>query len=132
MRLAMLALMVWFVLDGLPHIVAWRQRMYGPPPRQGPNPHDWVDPAKGLGIINFYASPPAIFPGRSASVCYGVMNAVSVAIDPPIAEVSPALTRCFEVSPKTTTRYTLTAADKRGNRVSRSFLLNVLGTPPAR
>ncbi|MBI4891697.1 MAG: hypothetical protein HY821_13820 [Acidobacteria bacterium] len=125
-RLCLLALLVWLVLDGLPYIVAWRERTYGAAPRKAAvNPYDWVDPAKALGIINFYASPAAIRRGEFTSLCYGVMNAASVAIDPPVEKLTPALNRCFQVNPSETTRYTLTVTDKRGATLSKSFTLPV-------
>ncbi len=124
-RLCLLAFLVWVVLDGLPYIVAWRERTYGAPPKAAVNPYDWVDPAKGLGIINFYVSPAAIQRGESASICYAVMNAASVTIDPPFEQLTPSLNRCFQVNPTETTRYTLTIADKRGAKLSKSITLTV-------
>jgi hypothetical protein len=124
-RLALLAALVWLVLDGLPHIVAWRQRTYGAPPPKRFEPYDWVDPAKGLGIIFFYASPGAVKAGEPASVCYGVMNAHAVSIEPAVAQLTPSLNRCLQMTPRKTTRYTLTAEDGKGGKVSQSLVLTV-------
>ena len=131
-RLALLAAIVWLVVDGLPHIVAWRQRTYGAPARKRFEPYDWVDPAKGLEIIFFYASPGAVKAGESSSVCYGVMNARAVAIDPPVAQLTPSLNRCLQVTPRKTTRYTLTAEDAKGGKVSQSLVVTAGGGVAAR
>lgn len=61
-------------------------------------------PAK---ILNFYASPPSIEKGGDALLCYGVEAAGWVKIDPPVEQLTPALSRCFQVKPEATTQYTL-------------------------
>ena len=65
-------------------------------------------------IVTFYAAPGAINRGDSSDLCYGVTNAKSVSLDPPSGEMWPSLDRCFQVSPKKTTTYTLTATDASG------------------
>jgi hypothetical protein len=63
-------------------------------------------------ILAFYAHPPAISRGDSASLCYSVSNAKSVALEPPSnVSVWPSYERCVTVSPAKTTTYTLTATD---------------------
>jgi len=76
-------------------------------------------------ILQFYARDGELIEGRSTVLCYGVLNARSVEIAPPVEGVSPALNRCVEVAPRADTRYTLTAQGKDGRRVSESFVLNV-------
>lgn len=61
-------------------------------------------PAK---ILNFYASPPSIEKGGDALLCYGVEAAGWVKLDPPVEQLTPALSRCFQVKPEVTTQYTL-------------------------
>jgi hypothetical protein len=61
--------------------------------------------------------------GESALLCYGVENAVKVSINPPVEQLSPSLTRCFEVKPVAATTYTLTAEGKGGDKVSQSVKL---------
>lgn len=86
---------------------------------------------EGLGgssfqIMNFYASPGLIHRGDSAELCYGVANAVSIAIDPkPTEGIWPSVGRCVSISPKKTTTYTLTAVDARGQKKTQSLTLEV-------
>jgi len=78
-----------------------------------------------LSIRGFYVSPAAIRPGQSAQICYDVANAKNVTFDPPVAAVWPSHSRCFEVSPKKTTTYTLSIADAAGKTLSASVELQV-------
>ena len=71
-----------------------------------------------LGVLNFYASPAAIHPGTHVSLCYGVSNAKSVTIEPDLGSWKPALSRCIDVEPRRTTRYTLTAKNAKGASVT--------------
>jgi hypothetical protein len=76
-------------------------------------------------ILSFYASPGAIRRGESAQLCYGVSNAKTVTLDPPIAEMWPSASRCFDVTPTKTTNYTLTATDAQGNKKTVALELKV-------
>jgi len=78
-----------------------------------------------LRILNFYATPVTISRGQKALVCYGVVNAKSVRIEPPIEHMYPAISRCFDVVPRRDTRFTLTAEDAQGHTATESFLLQV-------
>lgn len=75
-------------------------------------------------ILQFY-SPAHVTEGDSATICYGVVNAVSVRIEPPVEGVSPSLNRCVAVTPEEDTRYTMTAEGAGGRIVSESFVLRV-------
>lgn len=79
-----------------------------------------------LHIINFYAYPAAIRLGGHASVCYGVVGAKRVRLEPPVENVWPAVTRCFPVSPRKDTEYKLIAEDDAGHSVSQSVVLRVV------
>ena len=72
-----------------------------------------VDPLAKYGshvkIVQFYTTPDAITQGRKALLCYSVVNATVVRLDPPVESVWPSMSRCFEVAPARSTRYTLTA-----------------------
>jgi hypothetical protein len=87
------------------------------------------DPAiasgSALKILNFYASKGVIAHGEEARLCYGVANAKTVRLDPPVERVWPSIARCFAVSPKRETRYTLTAEDEHGHTESQSIVLQV-------
>jgi len=84
----------------------------------------------GLHLIHFYASPAEIKEGEEATVCYGVENARSVALDPPVQEISPSFNRCFAVSPKNTTTYHFTATGEKGEQATAEFTLPVRPAPP--
>jgi hypothetical protein len=80
-----------------------------------------ADPAK---ILSFYPRDSTVTEGGMTVLCYGVSNAKSVRIDPPVEGVSPALTRCVEVRPpKGETRYTLTAVGPDGQSISQSVTI---------
>ncbi len=66
-------------------------------------------------IISFYASPGEIHRGDTVTMCYGVSNAKSVTVDPPVGEVWPSVSRCMQIAPKKTTKYTFTADDGKGS-----------------
>jgi len=77
-------------------------------------------------ILQFYARDGHMVEGRSTVICYGVLNAKSVRIEPPVDGVSPALNRCVEVAPQHDTQYTLTAEGDDGKVISASFHLAVV------
>ncbi len=83
----------------------------------------------GVRILNFYASAGAPAAGEPALLCYGVINASSVRMDPPVAGVYPTLSKCVEVRPEKDTRYMLTAKDAAGHSVSASLVLPVKPGP---
>jgi hypothetical protein len=78
-----------------------------------------------LKILQFYVTPPAVPRGGKALICYGVLNAVKLELDPPVEEVKPALNRCFDVRPRATATYRLTATGKNGTTVTAEFELRV-------
>ena len=82
-----------------------------------------------LQILNFYAAPRVVPRGKTARLCYSVVDAKSVHIEPPVEGVYPALSRCIEVTPKRDTEYTLFASDDAGHTVSQKITLKVAGPP---
>jgi len=78
-----------------------------------------------LKILSFYATPGLIRRGEKALLCYGVVNARTVRLDPPAERIWPSASRCFTVIPNRETRYTLTAEDAEGHTVTESFVLQV-------
>jgi hypothetical protein len=77
-------------------------------------------------ILSFYANPPAISRGDSASLCYSVSNAKSVTLEPSSnVRVWPSYERCVSVSPSKTTTYTLTAADDAAHTKSAQATIEV-------
>lgn len=77
-----------------------------------------------LKILNFYA-PGSIHRGGPATICYGVNAAEHVRIDPPVEQLQPALSHCFQVSPAKDTEYKLTAQDGAGHVVTQSLTIRV-------
>lgn len=78
-----------------------------------------------LKILNFYASPPSIRAGGQSLICFGVNAAKNVRIDPLVEELHPALSHCFQVTPRHDTEYTLTADDGAGHVVKQSLQIRV-------
>jgi hypothetical protein len=64
-----------------------------------------------LKILSFYATPGAIRRGDHASLCFGVIGAQNVRMEPAIATLYPALSYCLQVSPAKDTEYRLIAED---------------------
>jgi hypothetical protein len=72
-------------------------------------------------IVQFYSSNGIIAAGGKAQLCYGVVNAKEVSLDPPVEKVWPSLSRCFDVAPAKTTHYTLTAEAADHKAVTQSL-----------
>jgi hypothetical protein len=63
-------------------------------------------------ILGYMAYPRVVHAGEKSKLCYSVSNAKSVKIEPQADEpVWPAFSRCVNVSPRKTTKYTLTIED---------------------
>lgn len=77
-------------------------------------------------ILDFYAAPGAVRRGDSFQLCYGVSNAASVKLDPPVGSVWPSADRCISVTPKKTATYTLIAADSAGHAKTASLTVTVV------
>jgi hypothetical protein len=95
--------------------------------RSASTPVPASDPVK---ILAFYPRDVLVTEGGKTVLCYGVSNARSVRIDPPVEGVSPSLTRCVEIRPRGETRYTLTAEGSDGQVVSQSVTVRI-GTDTA-
>jgi hypothetical protein len=80
---------------------------------------------QAVRITQFYAATPKVGHGDKTMLCYGVENAKSVRLSPPVEEVWPALARCFDVVPPHTTKYTLTAEDAQGQTASQTAVIEV-------
>jgi hypothetical protein len=63
--------------------------------------------------------------GETARLCYGVENAATVKMDPPLEQLKPTYLHCLDISPKVTTKYTITADDGKGHSKSQSLELPV-------
>lgn len=78
-----------------------------------------------LKILNLYVVPPTIQRGKSTRLCYSVVGAKNVRVEPEVAGIYPALSRCVEISPKQDTEYTLFAQDENGRTVTRKVSVQV-------
>jgi len=79
-----------------------------------------------LKIDGFYAVPGVIGRGQPARLCYSVLDAKTVRIEPAVKELYPALSYCFEVSPRKSTEYKLFAEDGAGHSVTATTTLTVV------
>ena len=87
-----------------------------------------VDQYFGSGEIRiptFLAEPGVLKVGQSSHLCYGVVNAVSVKLDPPVEPLKPTYRHCIDIAPKKTTTYTLTVANAKGETKTASLEVRV-------
>ena len=79
----------------------------------------------GLSFRTWSADKAVVRPGEVAHICYGIVDAKTVKIDPPVEQLKPSYLHCFEVRPKQTTTYTITAADAAGHTASQQLTIQV-------
>jgi hypothetical protein len=88
----------------------------------------FVSQVYGSGEVKFTAMSAdsgVLAPGQTTQLCYGVVNAKTVKVDPPVEQLKPSYHHCFEVAPKKTTTYTVTADDGAGHTKSESLTIQV-------
>ena len=86
---------------------------------QGANPEfERLYGGDSVRILQFYARDGMVKPGQTTLLCYGVINATAVRMDPAMEGVYPSAARCLEVAPTHTTTYTLTAEGAKGQPVT--------------
>jgi hypothetical protein len=83
------------------------------------------DLSKTARIVQFYARESAVPKGEKTMLCYGVENAKTVRIDPPVDRVWPAISRCFDIAPSAATTYTLTAEGEDKQPVAKSVTVQM-------
>jgi hypothetical protein len=76
-------------------------------------------------VLNLSASKGALRRGETAQLCYGVSNAKSVKIEPPVGDLWPSMYRCLDISPTKDTTYTITADDGQGHTDTKSIEVKV-------
>jgi hypothetical protein len=81
-------------------------------------------------ITEFKANPDVIAAGIGGKLCYGVENATKLDVDPPVETLLPASERCFDIAPKQTTTYTLTAYSADGATEKKSVEVKVKAPQP--
>jgi hypothetical protein len=82
-----------------------------------------------LKILHFYA-PRIPERGKPATICYGVVNATRVELDPPLEPITPSINRCVEIVLRKDTQLTLRAYGRDGRTVTASFRLPVAEARP--
>jgi hypothetical protein len=88
----------------------------------------FVNEVYGSGEVKFTtmtADSGVLAAGQTTQLCYGVVNAKAVKIDPPVEQLRPSYHHCFEIAPKKTTTYTITADDGAGHTKSQSLTIQV-------
>ncbi|MGI9073458.1 MAG: hypothetical protein ACR2JB_19600 [Bryobacteraceae bacterium] len=88
----------------------------------------YVGQMYGSGEVKFIAMSAdsgVLVPGQTTQLCYGVLNAKTVKVDPPVEQLKPSYHHCFEIAPKKTTTYTITADDGAGHAKSESLTIQV-------
>ncbi|MFL6449354.1 MAG: hypothetical protein ACJ746_16980 [Bryobacteraceae bacterium] len=88
-----------------------------------------ADQIFGSGEIKFSTfsiSTSVLKPGETTQLCYGVVNATRVKLDPaPPEPLKPSYRHCFDIAPRKTTTYTITASNDKGESQSQSLTLRV-------
>ncbi len=83
-----------------------------------------------LKILNFYVPALAAVRGEQTLLCYGVLNAASVKLSPPLADLSPSIARCVYITLNKATELSLTATGRDGLEASRSFIIGTTEPKP--
>src|SRR5689334_420905 len=73
-----------------------------------------LDSSTAVRITQFYATSAEITDAEHNTLCYGVENARSVRLEPPVENLTPALTRCLWIEPRQDTTYKLIAEGRDG------------------
>jgi hypothetical protein len=123
-----IALLIGVIYNGLVFYSRWssnREAQRKLEQKQSEDARRTLDLLGDLKISDFYAVPSRIKRGGQTRICYATISAKTVRIDPPVGEVWPATGRCLEVSPRTTTVYTLVAKDDSGRSVTSSVTVTV-------
>ncbi|HYW46534.1 MAG TPA: hypothetical protein VE959_26955 [Bryobacteraceae bacterium] len=110
-------------------IVDRNWRMRHPRPADSNAEFEKVYGGTAVRILAFYARDGVLTEGDKTVICYGVLNAKSVGISPPVEGVGVSMNRCVEVAPQRETEYTLTAEGNDGHAVSQSFTIAVQADP---
>ncbi len=76
-------------------------------------------------IVSYSVDKPSLTRGESADLCYGVINATKVTLDPPVEAGRPSAYHCLTVAPRVTTTYTLTASNDQGQTKSLAVTVRV-------
>ncbi len=98
---------------------------------EGPKPGAGADAKATVKILNFYPGQPSFAPGDQAQICYGVENAVSVRLEPPVAEIRPLSVKCVWFKPSGSMKLTLVATGTDGREARETIDITVKAGAPA-
>jgi hypothetical protein len=126
-----LALLVAVAYDGWVFYSRWsyaRQAERTQQKKEGADARKALDMLGGgsLKILSFYATPGAIRRGDHANLCFGVIGAQSVRMEPAIEALHPALSSCLQVSPAKDMEYKLIAEDGGGQAATSTVTIRVI------
>jgi hypothetical protein len=76
-------------------------------------------------IVSYSVDKRELSRGESADLCYGVINATKVILEPHVEDSKPSAYHCLTVSPHSTTTYTLTASNDQGQTKSLAVTVRV-------
>lgn len=76
-------------------------------------------------IVSYSVDKATMARGESADLCYGVVNATKVVIDPHVEDSKPSAYHCLTVAPKATTTYSITASNDKGDSKSLAVTVRV-------
>jgi hypothetical protein len=76
-------------------------------------------------IVSYSVDKASIPRGESANLCYGVINATKVVLEPHVEDSKPSAYHCLTVEPVSTTTYTLTASNDQGQSKTLSVTVRV-------
>ena len=126
MRYLWIAILIGVVYSGW---VLWNRRGRWSGSQKYTTPDSLISVPADLGgavkIVQFYARDGVVTEGSGTVLCYSVVNARAVRLNPPVSGVWPSPNRCIDIRPARETRYTLTAIGNDGARVSQSFSVQV-------
>jgi hypothetical protein len=97
----------------------------------GPAPAVKEETPKPAKILQFYSSSNTVPRGQRVLICYGVENAKSVRIEPPIEQITPSYIRCIPHAPTTSSEYKLIATGADGTEVTKTIKIDVGGAAPS-
>jgi len=84
-------------------------------------------------VVFFSARPAEVVRGETVTICFSSQGADRISIDPPVHDLHPSISYCFNHQPQQTQTYTLTATGE-GGEDSASITVRVLDpseAPPA-
>lgn len=94
------------------------------------SPQTAPPPAAHVKITQFYSPDPLIPRGMAGKLCYGVEHASKVEVTPGTEDVWPSPARCFDISPRKKTTYTLTAYGEDGSKDTKTVLVSIGAAAP--